>query len=239
MSMSLKMFATLAAGLVLAVKPLPAQTVASATNSTPVLRSAYAERLRVTGLANGGRVNDSLFRGAQPRMEGMQELKKLGVTTIVDLRGEDPSKLEWEKKQAETLGMRFVSIPVSGWGPPSNQQIAEFLELFRADAKGAKNKVYVHCRFGEDRTGVFVATYRMAYEGWPPEQAMNEMYAFGFNGFWHPSMKTFIRDFPARLKMSPELAEFKPSAAPVAIPAVPVATPTVTEAAKQAAGPAN
>jgi len=68
----------------------------------------------------------------------------------------------------------------------------------------------VHCRFGDDRTGVFVATYRMALEKWPAEQALKEMYFFGFNGFWHPSMKTFIREFPAHLNSTPALASLRP-----------------------------
>ena len=172
-----------------------------------VMRSAYGDKLRLPGLPNGGRVNDSLYRGAQPHPAGIQELKKLGITTIVDLRGENPAQRDSERQQAESLGIRFVSIPVSGWDPPSNEQVAQFLSLFR----NRKEKVFVHCRFGDDRTGVFVATYRMAYEGWPTTQAMNEMYFFGFNGFWHPSMKSFIRDFPARLKTAPALVEYKPS----------------------------
>jgi tyrosine-protein phosphatase SIW14 len=182
-------------------------------SSAPVLRSAYGEKLKLSGLPNGGKVNNALFRGAQPRAEGIKELKNLGVTTIVDLRGEDPDKIAWERRQAESLGIRFVSIPVSGWSPPSNDQVATFLALFR---NNAKEKIFVHCRFGDDRTGVFVATYRMAYEGWPAQQAMNEMYFFGFNGLWHPSMKTFIRDFPARLKTAPALAAFHPANAPTA-----------------------
>jgi len=182
-------------------------------SSTPVLRSAYGEKLKLSGLPNGGKVNDALFRGAQPRAEGIKELKNLGVTTIVDLRGEDPDKMAWERRQAESLNIRFVSIPVSGWSPPTNDQVAAFLALFH---NNAKEKIFVHCRFGDDRTGVFVATYRMAYEGWPAQQAMNEMYFFGFNGFWHPSMKTFIRDFPARLKTAPALAAFHPANAPAA-----------------------
>jgi tyrosine-protein phosphatase SIW14 len=172
----------------------------------PVLRSAYGEKLKLSGLPNGGKINDSLFRGAQPRDEGVKELKNLGITTIVDLRGEDPGKISWERQQAESLGIRFVSIPVSGWAPPSNEQVAQFLEIFRDHPK---ERVFVHCRFGDDRTGVFVATYRMAFEGWPAEQAMNEMYFFGFNGLWHPSMKAFIRDFAARLETAPALAPFR------------------------------
>jgi protein tyrosine phosphatase (PTP) superfamily phosphohydrolase (DUF442 family) len=188
-------------------KPAPAPT------DKPVMQSAYGEKLHFTGLPNGGKVNDALFRGAQPHTEGLQELQKLGVTTIVDLRGEDQEKQEWERKQAEALGIRFVSIPVSGWDPPSNEQVAQFLALFRDATKDgkAKERVFVHCRFGDDRTGVFVATYRMAYEGWQPQQAMNEMYFFGFNGFWHPAMKTFIRDFPAKLKSAPALTPFRPA----------------------------
>jgi tyrosine-protein phosphatase SIW14 len=187
-----------------------AQTPAPAP---PVLRSAYGQKLKLDGLANGGKINDALLRGAQPRAEGIKELKSLGVTTIVDLRGEDPDKIAWERRQAESLGIRFVSIPVSGWSPPTNDQVAAFLALFRDNPK---ERVFVHCRFGDDRTGVFVATYRMAYEGWPAQQAINEMYFFGFNGFWHPSMKAFIRDFPARLKSAPALAAFHPANAPAA-----------------------
>jgi protein tyrosine/serine phosphatase len=185
-----------------------AQQRLSAPAAPPVMRSAYGEKLRLPGLPNGGRVNEVLYRGAQPHTAGIPELKKLGITTIVDLRGENPALRDSEKLQAESLGIRFVSIPVSGWAPPSNDQVAQFLALFR---NHSREKVFVHCRFGDDRTGVFVATYRMAYEGWPATQAMNEMYFFGFNGFWHPSMKSFIRDFPARLRTAPALVEYRPN----------------------------
>ena len=148
-------------------------------------------------------INAVLYRGAQPREQGLSELKKLGITTIVDLRGEDREKIRWERKHAESLGMRFVNIPVSGWSPPTDKQVVEFLSLLHSDSP---QKIFVHCRFGDDRTGVFVATYRMAFEKWTAEQAMKEMYFFGFNGFWHPAMKSFVRDFPARLNSDPVLA---------------------------------
>jgi hypothetical protein len=50
----------------------------------------------------------------------------------------------------------------------------------------------------------------MALEKWSAELAIKEMYFFGFNGFWHPAMKSFIREFPERLKVSPSLASFQP-----------------------------
>jgi tyrosine-protein phosphatase SIW14 len=163
---------------------------------------AYGEKLHLAGIHNAGKINDVLYRGAQPKENGLAELRKLGITTIVDLRGEDREKFEWERGAAEALGMHFVRIPVSGWTPPNDEQVAQFLELFRGNPR---QKVFVHCRFGDDRTGVFVATYRMAVDQWTPEQAMKEMYFFGFNGFWHPSMKKFIHEFPDHLRSVPSL----------------------------------
>jgi tyrosine-protein phosphatase SIW14 len=172
-------------------------------SAAAAVQPAYGEKLRLVGIHNAGKINDVLYRGAQPKDGGLTELKKLGVTTIVDLRGEDRETLEWERGESEALGMRFVHIPVSGWAPPSDEQVTQFLSLFHGSPK---QKIFVHCRFGDDRTGVFVATYRMAIDKWTPEQAMNEMYFFGFNGFWHPSMKKFIREFPEHLRSATVLA---------------------------------
>ncbi|HXJ06546.1 MAG TPA: tyrosine-protein phosphatase [Candidatus Acidoferrum sp.] len=194
----------------LLVSALPARLSAQSQSQAAmpsVMHSSYGEKLRIAGVPNAGRINDRLFRGAQPRDPGLVELKKLGITTIVDLRDEDPAKSGWEEKRAESLGIRFVHLPVSGWAPPTNAQVAQFLSIFR---DSPQDKVFVHCRYGEDRTGVFVASYRMAFEKLPPDQALKEMYYFGFNGFWHPSMTSFVREFPARLASAPALAPFKP-----------------------------
>lgn len=188
--------------------PLSSQLLAQEKSSVqPPASSAaqpmHGEKLHIGGIHNAGKINDVLFRGAQPSENGLAELKKLGVTTIVDLRGEDREKYEWERKEAESLGIRFVHLAVSGWAPPSDEQVAQFLALFHDDPH---QRIFVHCRFGDDRTGVFVATYRMAVDKWSAEKAMQEMYFFGFNGFWHPSMKKFIREFPNHLRSAPALA---------------------------------
>ena len=70
-----------------------------------------------------------------------------------------------------------------------------------------EEKIFVHCRFGDDRTGVLVATYRMVMDKWSAEQAIQEMYFFGFNGFWHPAMKSFVRDFPGPGKYPPAASQ--------------------------------
>jgi tyrosine-protein phosphatase SIW14 len=206
--------------------PLLAQTPAQPSSQTSQTAApafplpVHGEKIKIPGIPNAGKINDILYRGAQPREVGLSELKILGITTIVDLRGEDRERILWERKHAESMGMRFLNIPVSGWDPPTDEQVVQFLSLFR-DNPG--QKVFLHCRFGDDRTGVFTAIYRMAVEKWPAEQATKEMYFFGFNGFWHPSMKSFVQNFPARLNSAPTLAPFRtvPNPAPSVPPSHP------------------
>ena len=203
---SLRIFLSLAA-LAIFSSALPAQTSAKVANP-PVLRSAYGEKLKRNGLPNGGRINDSLFRGAQPHAEGLKELKNLGITTIVDLRGERQGTVATERKRAEEHGMRFVNIRASGWSPPKDGELVQFFSLLQ---KQPRETLYIHCWLGNDRTGVFIAAYRIAFEHWSAEHALDEMNFYRFKGFWHPSMKTYIRNFPSHFAESPAFAPFRNS----------------------------
>ena len=48
---------------------------------------AWATKIDRPGLPNLYKINDGLYRGAQPTPEGIGQLEKMGVKTIVDLRG--------------------------------------------------------------------------------------------------------------------------------------------------------
>jgi len=126
----------------------------------------------------------------------------MGITTIVDLRSESHHTRDRERLQSESLGIHFVSLPVGGFSTPTSAQLAEFFSLLR---ETPPRKIFVHCEFGEDRTGIFIAAYRIAFDHWSPDQALAEMLAFGFRRFWHPSMVTFVRDLPERLQSDPLL----------------------------------
>ena len=208
--------------LILLVAPLLYAQEVSQPITSSVMSSAYGDKLKIRGVPNPGKISDGLYRGAQPNEQGLEELKKLGINTIIDLRAEDRPKAEWEKQQAEKLGMRFVHIPIAGFAAPTNEEVVQFLSLVRSDPQ---QKIFVHCLLGEDRTGVFIATYRMSVQKWPVAQAMREMNLFGFNGFWHPAMKSFVRDFPARLVSAPAFLSLQDRKSPLAIVANPTANP--------------
>jgi protein tyrosine/serine phosphatase len=195
----MRLFLFLLAALCFALAPILAlaQFPASASASP-----GFAEKISLNGIHDAGKVSDQLFRGAQPTLSSLPQLQTLGVTTIVDLRRESPQTREKERHRAESLGLRFVHIPVGGFSNPTSAQLAQFFSLFR---ETPPQKIFVHCEYGEDRTGVFIASYRIAFQQWTAEQALAEMYAFGFRGFWHPAMITFVRAFPARLQSDPTL----------------------------------
>lgn len=167
----------------------------------------FAEKLTLPGLPNFAQVNQTLFRGAQPKKNGYTELKKLGVEIVVSLR-EHADQISEERGAVEAQGMRFVSIPWRSFGPASNKQVAEFLELLRASPD---KKVFVHCRRGAERTGVMLAAFRIAAQQWTPQQALDEMERFGFRGLFFRHLKKYVRSLPEQLEADPV---FKPLAVP-------------------------
>ena len=168
---------------------------------------AIAEKIYVPGIPDFGKVNDFLYRGAQPRDDGVEELKKFGIDTIVDLRGKLHGVIENERQHAESLGIRFINLPGSGWATPKDDEIAQFLALIR---ERPRRKIFIHCWLGGDRSGMFIAAYRIAFEGWSPEQSIQEMRSFHYLHFWHPNMARWVERFPDRLAQSPTLASFRP-----------------------------
>jgi tyrosine-protein phosphatase SIW14 len=164
--------------------------------------ASSAQKISVSGISNMGKVSDALFRGAQPHLSSLDELKKLGITTIIDLRSESPQSRDHERVRAEALGIHFISIPLGGFSTPTDAQLAEFFAVLR---QTPAPKIFVHCQFGADRTGVFIAAYRIAFQHWSSDDALLEMRRFGFHRHWHPGMITYIRALPVLLQSDPAL----------------------------------
>jgi len=167
-------------------------------------KTAHSEHLigtrqKVKGVPNFGQVSPNLYRGGVPSAEGIDSLKKMDVEVVVDLRGR-ADKIE--ATRVTKLGMQYVSVP-SHCPFPSDATWARFLKVMR---ENQGKKVFVHCRLGEDRTGLAVAAYRIADEGWTAPEALREMRAFGFST-WHqaicPGLEGYVEGFPERLKKGP------------------------------------
>jgi tyrosine-protein phosphatase SIW14 len=187
---------------------LGATAAPQSTNTSPTQHS-MGSRQHYVGLPNFGEVTPNLFRGGQPGVDGLEALEKMGVSIVVDMRG---SKSSHEEIAVSKLGMQYVAIP---WHCPfpADPVFARFLKLIE-DNPG--KKIFVHCRLGDDRTGMAIAAYRMAEEGWSADEALEEMKRFGFTAAHHaicPTLGFYEKHFPEHLKTNPELKALRPPAA--------------------------
>lgn len=143
-------------------------------------------------------VGPFLYRSGQPSEQGLRKLAEMGIRTVIDLRGTG-KRAKREQALVESLGMRYVNVPLSNFGRPTDAQIER---IFAIIGDPESRPVLVHCRKGEDRTGVVIALYRILYEGWEAERAYREMRRFGFKWYlW--GMKDYVFDFARRLNHLP------------------------------------
>jgi predicted protein tyrosine phosphatase len=146
----------------------------------------------------------ALWRGAKPDKAAAEWLIKSGVKTIVNL--------EWLFDDIHTLheahftdtGIYEVDyFNVKTWEPLyafAKQEADEDVIHFLAIAKQAKPPLYVHCRAGENRTGVMVAAYKIILEGQdsPAEIAtvLKEMQSY--KGMWSRATTKYIKGLSLR-----------------------------------------
>lgn len=141
-------------------------------------------------IKNFGQMDERFYRGAQPKEEQYAELKALGITTVIDLQAEPK---EYERRIVESLGMRYVNIPMVEKTYPRAEHVEEFLKL-TADA--STGKFFVHCAGGRHRTGSMGAVYRFNNYGWDFDQVYKEMKDFDFYTRWgHGDFKKFVQDY--------------------------------------------
>lgn len=148
----------------------------------------------VPGVHNFHQVNEHVYRGAQPNRDGFAALARLGIRTVIDLRGEKS-----ERSVVEGAGMRYVRLAWSGYKAPADDQISTVLSLMNDNAAWP---VFVHCRRGADRTGTAIACYRIAHDHWTNQQALQEAKTFGMSSS-EILMQHFILHFTAA---TPQLA---------------------------------
>jgi protein tyrosine/serine phosphatase len=139
------------------------------------------------GVPNLHRVTDNFYRSAQPTAEGFQQLAtRIGVITVISLRAahrDDPL--------ADGLNLRLVRFPMHTWHIEREDVVGALREL-RSATNSAPT--LLHCQHGADRTGLITALYRVVYQGWTKDAALDEMLhgQFGYHAIWG-NIPAFIR----------------------------------------------
>ena len=147
------------------------------------------------GIGNFGKVNDKLYRGAQPDADGIRNLARLGIKTIINLR---TTNNVWKAEAAEAgaCGIIYTNVPLKGVGRPTHSQVATLLALI----ENLPSPVFVHCEHGCDRTGTIIACYRIRSDRWSNDAALAEARKYGLSKL-ERGMINYVREFG---KVSPK-----------------------------------
>lgn len=160
---------------------LVAATAIASTAETPRVRPAtWAEPLIETSLENAYRVSADLYRCEQPGADEIADLQALGVRSILNLR-----KHHTDSAAFSRAGFVLLAEPMNA-GEVTEDLLVAALRQFHS----APKPVIVHCWHGSDRTGVFVAAYRMVFGGWAREAAIDEFRngGYGYHKRWYPNL---------------------------------------------------
>jgi protein tyrosine/serine phosphatase len=123
------------------------------------------------GLSNFGLVDSRVYRSADPGEIGYHAARSMGIRTVVNLEDDSHADLATE------AGLSELHFPLSYLKIPVQKLLAVTTALI--DPVNAPS--LVHCREGQDRTGLVCWCYRIQYCKWTEEEAWEEAYRYGYH----------------------------------------------------------
>ena len=132
----------------------PAKTPADATAPRP---EHWAEPIELEGAPNLHSIAPDLYRSEQPNAEGMKNLEKLGIRTVINLR-----YFNHDEDEVKGTNLRTERTKILTWRIDDDHVI----EVMRMLKKTENGPFLIHCQHGADRTGLMSAMYRILVQGW-------------------------------------------------------------------------
>jgi protein tyrosine/serine phosphatase len=139
----------------------------------------WARPIDVVGVPKLHQVAINFYRSAQPDALGFKTLAtKYGVKSVVSLRA-----FNADGPLVRGLDLRLVRYKIHTWHIEREDVVGTLRSLRKAMSEAP---VLLHCQHGADRTGLITALYRILYDGWGKQAAIDEMLNgnFGYHAVW-------------------------------------------------------
>ena len=137
----------------------------------------WATPIQLAGVGNLYKVTDYLYRSDQPSAEGMKNLEKMGIKTIINLRA-----FYSDTDEIEGTGLLNEELSVKAW----HMEDEDVIRVLRIIRKRENGPFLIHCSRGADRVGLMCAMFRIVEQGWSKDEAIQEMVkgGYGFQAIW-------------------------------------------------------
>jgi tyrosine-protein phosphatase SIW14 len=131
--------------------------------------ASWAKPVKAKYVKNFYQLDEKLFRSAQPNEEGFGELEQLGIKNVLSFRDYHSDE------DAEGTHLKLFRIKMEA-GDISDDQVIEALRII----KNADGPILIHCWHGSDRTGLISAMYRIVFQNWSKDDAIEELTKGGY-----------------------------------------------------------
>jgi protein tyrosine/serine phosphatase len=124
------------------------------------------------------RLAPSLYRSAKLSRRDVPHLRELGIRKVISLRA-----YHSDRRILAGSGIATHRIPINTWNICDREVLAALDALRRVESDGP---ILIHCQHGADRTGLICALYRIVFQNWSKEAALDELLngGFGFHTIW-------------------------------------------------------
>ena len=127
----------------------------------------WAQPVPSAHLKNFYKLDDKVYRSAQPDKGGFHELASLGIRNVLSFRDHHADE--------GGIGFTFYDVGMDA-GAIEIEKVVAALRII----KSSNGPILIHCWHGSDRTGLVSAMYRIVFQGWSRESAIDELIHGGY-----------------------------------------------------------
>ncbi len=155
---------------------------------------------------NFHRISDHAFRSSQPTMWQLRRMvKKHGIQTILNLKGANPNSAYWaiERAQCEKLGITLIDIDIRSREAPRPEDLRRAKALFASIAY----PMWMHCKAGADRAGIYATFFQHFHQQIPIEHT-NQLRLWPYGHFRLSKagrIDNYLEHYLAYREMRPEI----------------------------------
>ena len=128
----------------------------------------------------------NIYRSAQPSREDFESMAQTASKNILNLRRFNP-----DDQRMKDAPLTLYHLPIKTRKMTERDLVAALKSI-----DNTHYNIVVHCKYGADRTGAVIAAYRVIYNNWSKDSAIEEMRnpKYGFHEKLFPNLIELIED---------------------------------------------